>query len=218
MSSAISERPAPASPPPVLLLGSASPRRRLILETLGASVEVLAPGVDELHDPGDACGTVTHNALAKHAWCRRRDPGRWILTADTVVEFEGRALGKPRDLDEARAMLLGYSGRRQTVHTAVALSAPDAPPDLLRDVSVVQFQRLSATQVDRYVRQVRPLDRAGAYDIHRYGHLIVERFEGSFTNVMGLPAEPVRDWLRATGFALDPAGRILAPPDWGVPA
>ncbi len=200
---------------PVLLLGSASPRRQLILETLRVPVEVVVSEVEEVHDLHHAQRTVTHNARLKHAWCRERHPGRWTLTADTVVEFEGRVLGKPRDLEEARSMLLGYSGKCQTVHTAVALSGPKGRPDLLLETTRVRFQVLTAAQVDQYVLRVLPLDRAGAYDIHRFGHLIVERFDGSFTNVMGLPGEAVRDWLSGAGYPLDPRGRLVEPPRLG---
>ena len=112
-----------------------------------------------------------------------------ILSADTIVWLDGRIYGKPRDLDEAREFLRGLSGRTHSVFTGVAL---DGDVKVVR--SDVKFRVLSESDVDEYVMSVRPLDRAGAYDIDERGDLIVESYTGSYENIMGLPVEPLKEW------------------------
>ena len=103
--------------------------------------------------------------------------------------LDGRIYGKPRDLDEAREFLRGLSGRTHSVFTGVAL---DGDVRVVR--SDVKFCALSESDVEGYVMSVRPLDRAGAYDIDERGDLIVESYTGSYENIMGLPVEPLKEW------------------------
>ena len=112
-----------------------------------------------------------------------------ILSADTIVWLDGRIYGKPRDLDEAREFLRWLSGRTHSVFTGVAL---DGDVRVVR--SDVKFRALSESDVEEYVMSVRPLDRAGAYDIDERGDLIVESYTGSYENIMGLPVEPLKEW------------------------
>ena len=184
-----------------LVVGSISPRRHNLLRQLGLSFEVLAADADEIHDSNDPVGTVVHNALAKHAACRRLRPDACLLTADTLVLFAGRLIGKPRDLPEAAEFLRAFSGRTQTVYTAVALSCPDAEPDVRVEASAVHFRELAETAIQEYLQRTRPLDRAGAYDIDENGDMLIVGFGGSYTNIMGLPIEVVADWFLARGVA-----------------
>ena len=103
--------------------------------------------------------------------------------------LDGEIYGKPRDLDEAREFLRGLSGRTHSVFTGVAL---DGDVRVVR--SDVKFRALSESDVEEYVMSVRPLDRAGAYDIDERGDLIVESYTGSYENIMGLPVEPLKEW------------------------
>jgi len=182
------------------IAGTASPRRHRILTQLGVDFTIFLPDCAEIHDVQNPVKTVTANALAKHSVCARNDAEAWILTADTVVEFEGRCLGKPTDPDDARRMLLSYSGKPQTVFTAVALSAPQQAPDLRIVASAVQFKPYGAEVVEAYLTRAHPYDRAGAYDIDASGDMLIAAYTGSLTNIMGLPAESVSDWLRANAY------------------
>ncbi len=182
-----------------LVVGSVSPRRHNLLRQAGLAFEVLATDVREIHDENDPVGTVVHNALAKHAACRRLRPEACLLTADTLVLFAGRLIGKPRDLDEAAEFLRGFAGRTQTVYTAVALSLPGTDPDVRVEASAVHFRPLSETIIQEYLQRTRPLDRAGAYDIDENGDMLITGFGGSYTNIMGLPMETVIDWFLARG-------------------
>jgi septum formation protein len=181
-----------------VLLGSASPRRAKILASLGVRFEILVPRVNEA-DGGDPCDTVRRNALSKLDWCRSRQPVRRILTADTVVVWDGKPVGKPASLAEARRWLLSFSGQDQEVLTGIAYL--DGRGRVRNDVvrSVVRFRALGDGVVDAYLAQVNPLDKAGGYDIDQHGELLIAGWEGSHTNIMGLPVERLTEWLREDG-------------------
>ena len=197
-----------------LILASGSPRRAKILRDLGVEFEIVkteAPEVSIHHDP---VRTVTENALAQlnAAVAQERDPpeveGRTILAADTIVWFNGKIYGKPRDLAEAKAFLRELSGQTHTVFTGVACVGSAIPANaqstqaatILKSLapttacarSHVTFRQLSDAAIDEYVARVRPLDRAGAYDIDENGDLIVASYDGEYENIMGLPVEPLR--------------------------
>lgn len=187
------------SPAP-LLLASLSPRRRAILSALGVTFDTVNPVCDELHDSGAPAATVTENARRKALSVLAQRPDAFIIAADTVVSFAGRALGKPTSLEEARAWLLRYAGRRQQVYTAVAFVVPgQSAPEVFTEVTSVRFADYGEETVDRYLAAVRPLDRAGAYDINEHGDWLIAGWVGSYSNVMGLPKGLVRLWLKAHG-------------------
>lgn len=177
------------------ILASASPRRRRILDALGVAYRCVAPEVEEVRLPMDAAGTARRNALLKHAWCRARFPDAWILSADTVIEFAGGCVSKPHSVEQARAFLRMFSGKTQTVMTAVALSGPDFAAEVKTAESRVTFRTLADRDIDVYLQRVDPLDKAGGYNIDQHGELIIEALSGSHSNVMGLPRGLVRDWL-----------------------
>jgi septum formation protein len=181
-----------------LILASASARRRKILSELGVRFSVLCPPDDE-ESGGPPDRTVRTNSLRKLLWCRKIRPSNRILAADTVVVFGGAAIGKPRDRSEAASWFRAFSGREQVVITGVAYL--DRLGVVREDVvsSVVCFRDLSDGDIARYLDVVDPLDKAGGYDIDQSRELIVERWEGSRTNIMGLPVELVAVWLREDG-------------------
>ena len=186
---------------PALLLASASARRWAVLADLGANFLSRPADADEprLADP---VASVRAAALAKHnAAAKSAEPALAVLAADTLVECGGRTIGKPRDRADAIATLLFLSGREHRVHTAVALSAPGAhaAPDLFVETTRVRFRALSRDDAASYLDEARTLDRAGAYDIATLGDRVVAALDGSFTNVMGLPAEAVAPRLARLG-------------------
>ena len=188
--------------PAPFIAATASPRRHRILADLGVAFEVFVPDCPEIHDDADAVRTVSVNALAKHAACARLHPDAWILAADTVVAFAGRCIGKPTSPQDARAMLLAFSGATQDVFTAVAMSAPGHATELRVVASSVTFRALDDAAVAAYLETAQTFDRAGGYDIATHGERIIASHAGSYTNIMGLPAETVRDWLLANGHPL----------------
>ena len=114
-----------------------------------------------------------------------------VIAADTIVVLDGRVYGKPRSAAEAADMLRALSGRTHEVYTGVCVLRGGV--ELCRcDRSLVTFRALSEAAIDEYVARVRPLDRAGAYDIDENGDLIVASYTGEYENIMGLPVEPLR--------------------------
>lgn len=172
-----------------LTLASQSPRRAKILADLGVAFDVVKTDAPEVSLPHDPEGTVLANARAKLLACGRAP----ALAADTIVWFAGKIYGKPRDVAEAKAFLRELSGNTHIVFTGVAYLAQSPAPILTACArSEVHFRALSDATIDEYIARVRPLDRAGAYDIDESGDLIVDSYTGEYENIMGLPVEPLR--------------------------
>jgi nucleoside triphosphate pyrophosphatase len=186
---------------PRLVLGSASPRRAALLRELGAEFTVRASNAPEIAAPGESAAEFARRAAReKGAAVAQESDGAWVLSADTVVVLDGVALGKPSDAADARRMLQRLSGREHEVLTAVALTAPAGTPAaelLVR--SAVAFRTLSPADIDAYVATGEPLDKAGAYGIQGGAAAFVAHVGGSYTNVVGLPIDEVRDLLARFG-------------------
>lgn len=176
---------------PTLLLASNSPRRRDLLREAGFDFEVFAPQATERFDVDLTLRELTaFNALRKAMATARLRPNNVVLAADTLVTIDGQVLGKPKDKNEAVAMLQRLSGRAHEVWTSVFIShLADAKSTSFHDISRVQFRRLSHNGIDNYLARVNPLDKAGAYAAQGFGSEIIEKIDGSFTNVVGLPME-----------------------------
>jgi septum formation protein len=186
---------------PQLILASASPRRRELLASLGLQFEVMPAEVVE-HEAEDSepRAMVRHNATLKAEWVAARRPEALVLGADTTVFIEGQVLNKPRDLAEARAMLLRLSGRTHTVYTGLAVRR--GCDHLAADTGVaseVIFKVLDRNVIDRYFSLVNPLDKAGAYAIQEGADLIIDGWRGSYSNVVGLPVEETKQILTRCG-------------------
>ena len=173
------------------ILASKSPRRAKILSDHGWIFTVEPTEAEEVSIPCAPKRTVLVNAARKLKACRKAHPDAEIVAADTIVWFNGRIYGKPRDLDEARRFLRELSGQTHSVFTGVAYCLPGGALQTEIVESRVTFRKLSENLIRRYVESVRPTDRAGAYDIDESGDLIVESYTGSYENIMGLPMEPL---------------------------
>lgn len=180
----------------MMILASKSPRRAKILADHGLSFMVEPTEADEVSIPRAPKRTVLVNAARKLKACRSLHPEASVIAADTIVWFDGRIYGKPRDLEEARSFLRELSGNTHSVFTGVAFCRPDGPLQTAVVESRVTFRKLSEELVAQYVESVRPTDRAGAYDIDESGDLIVAGYTGSYENIMGLPMEPLSGWLQ----------------------
>lgn len=185
-----------------MILASTSPRRRELLTRLGASFRVESPtGVVEWEaTDADPAELVRHNAELKGRAVAARFPGHPVLSADTTVSVDGVVLNKPSDLDDARRMLRMLSGRPHEVFTGVGFFwNTKGLAEVLVERSFVVFKPLSDKDIETYISLVNVLDKAGAYGVQEHHDLIVERFEGSFSNIMGLPVERVGEMLRRQG-------------------
>lgn len=185
-----------------LILASVSPRRAKLLAELEVAFTVVPSEVAE--DPGETLGPremVLHNARLKGRSVAARFPEHVVLAADTTVFIDDRILNKPRDLDEAWEMLRRLSGRRHTVFTGLFLKGPKAPFELEERVeSHVVFRELTDETIARYLQRVNPLDKAGGYGIQEESREIIERYDGSLSNIIGLPLDEAKRALEAFGF------------------
>lgn len=186
-----------------LILASASPRRRELLGTLGLDFQVEVADVDESILEGEsptAYVARTARAKAEAIVARRRALGRAevVLAADTTVVVDGQILAKPEDDADARRMLTLLAGRTHQVLTAIVVISPSG---VCADVieTRVTFRALDARAIAAYVASGEPRDKAGAYGIQGLAMGFVTRIEGSYTNVVGLPAAEVITLLERAG-------------------
>ncbi len=192
-----------------LILASASPRRRELLEQIGVSFVIESSDVEEVVDaslPPEQ--QVQSLALQKAQAVARKHTEGLVLGADTVVVNEGKLLGKPRDTAEAKAMLAALSGKWHQVMTAVALvdaaMGENQTQNVWTSVEItnVKFRELTEDDIAAYVATKESMDKAGAYGIQGYGALLVEKIEGCYNNVVGLPLQQVAAGLRTWGINL----------------
>ncbi len=182
---------------PSFILASGSPRRHELLEQLGARFQVETASMKELEDPNftprELCRA---NAFRKAQVVAMRHPAKLVIGADTLVHVDNETFGKPASLSVARRMLRRLSGRSHEVTTACCLVQWRPPRRVVFDeTTLVRFAALSDRQIHNYLAAIDPLDKAGAYAIQEHGEWIVEALEGSFTNVVGLPVERLREEL-----------------------
>lgn len=185
---------------PSLILASASPRRRALIEEAGYAFEVVAPeGVQEVAPPHLSPGeTVLANARAKALAVLRRHPGAVVIGVDTEVFFEGQVLGKPVDMQAAFEMLRRLNGRTHEVYSGVWLVTRWRERAFV-EVTRVRFHRRSDDELRCYLARIGPLDKAGAYAAQEDRGEMIDQVEGSFSNVIGLPMGRLRTELRAFG-------------------
>ncbi|HUX67244.1 MAG TPA: Maf family protein [Terriglobales bacterium] len=187
------------SPPARLVLASASPRRRELLEAAGFEVEVRPAPLDETPLPGEAAADYVLR-LARAKARALAAPGL-VLGADTVVVVDGDLLGKPASDAEAAAMLARLAGREHQVLTGVCLRDPARNREAARaETTRVWFAPLSPQEIADYVQSGEPRDKAGAYAIQGRAARFIPRIEGSYSNVVGLPLATVWDlWRQLAG-------------------
>ena len=184
----------------MIVLASASPRRRHLLETLGIAHVVEPADVEEERLPGEVPEAMAVRlARAKASAVAARRPDDLVLAADTVVAIDDHVLGKPADTEDAKRMLAMLSGHRHRVITGVALAWPEGTVLERYDVTEVWFRELSADTIAAYVATGEPMDKAGSYGVQGYGAVLVERVDGDFFSVMGLPVRLVVDLLEEAG-------------------
>lgn len=190
-----------------LLLGSASPRRREILQTLRIPTIVVPGRADEQRRPGEQASTyierVVREKLASVAAKAHEQPGvGGLLVADTIVLLGDQVLGKPATMAEAEHMLRQLSGRAHEVWTRFAIARPNDASHAAHEQTVVtkvHFRNLSEAEIHGYAASGEGLDKAGAYAVQGLGAFAVRRIEGSYANVVGLPACEVIEALEQVG-------------------
>jgi MAF protein len=204
---------------PALILASSSPRRRALLAELGLDFTVVAADVDERAYPGESpADLVVRLSQSKGRVIAEQHPGALVLAADTVVVLENEILGKPADPAQAVEMLSALRGRMHYVYTAVSLLRADGRargPALATRLSCskVWIRNFTDDEIRDYVATGDPLDKAGAYAIQHPRFFPVERWDGCYTAIMGLPLAAVAELLSQAG--VSPAAG-LPPADGNV--
>ena len=186
---------------PGLILASTSPRRSHLLSESGFAFRVRTTEVSELHDPSmDPAGLVEFNARLKTRPVAALHPDCVVVGADTVVALGPRIFGKPTSLAEAVLMLEELNGREHAVYTGVCVAHHGAGKEsVFVERTSVRFLHLSAAQRLAYLERINPLDKAGAYAAQDDNGELIAGFEGSFSNVIGLPMETLVVRLAALG-------------------
>lgn len=185
-----------------LVLGSGSPRRRLLLSMAGFEFDVVAPDIDEARRDGEAPEEyVTRIAAEKaNAVAAGQSPGTRVLGLDTSVVLDGQFYGKPVDEGDAAEMLLSLAGRTHTVYTGYALVIAGKPgQDGGIDAARVSMRDVSDTEATEYAATGEPLDKAGAYALQGSGQAFVDHVEGLRSTVIGLPLDHIVELLLRHG-------------------
>lgn len=186
-----------------LVLASASPRRAQLLKEHGYTFEVIAPPLEEPARLSDGLSPVQlAEALSffKARSVAETIPDGWVLGADTIATLHGEVFGKPRDRHDARRILRSISGTSHQVVTGVSLVEAGGGRRLIRhDITTVVMRALSDRELDDYLDSNEWVGKAGAYGIQDHGDAFVERVEGSFTNVVGLPMERLAGMIAEFG-------------------
>jgi septum formation protein len=186
-----------------LVLASASPRRKELLEQIGVDFDVLPVDMDESMLPGEAVlehvqRLATAKARLGYERAATQPNNLAVLAADTVVEVDGEVLGKPQNSRQAAAFLARLSGKKHKVHTAVAVVTGEHELNALSS-SEVEFAELTQSQINAYIETGEPVDKAGAYAIQGLAACFVVRLHGSYSGVMGLPIYETANLLAACG-------------------
>lgn len=181
-----------------IILGSASPRRQELLKSLGFEFLIKPVKVDESIWPKDLEAQEVPLYLAKlksDAYDEELKENDLLLTSDTIVWCEGKVLNKPANFAEGKAMLETLSGKMHEVFTAVCLRSA-SKQTMFFDVTKVYFKELKTEEIEYYLTNFNPYDKAGAYGAQDWiGYIGIERIEGSFYNVMGLPVKQLYEEL-----------------------
>jgi septum formation protein len=187
-----------------LILASSSPRRNELLALLGLVFEIYPSEFHELPSVGlSPLEQVKHFALEKARAVAKIHARAYVLGSDTVIELDGQLLGKPRDLADARTMLRALAGRSHHVHTAVALINREHNHEMAQVVTAEVRMKPDVGQLyERYLASRESLGKAGSYAIQGLGGDLVERIEGDYTTVVGLPLKLVAGLLQSIGYPI----------------
>ena len=178
-----------------IILASSSPRRKRLMLEAGFNFEIIVSDAEEISEkfmiPWDL---TVQNAQIKASPIAQNNQEKIVIGADTVVSLDNEIFGKPSDMEEAVKMLARLSGRTHIVTTGVCIIQKEKNETFYVNTEVT-FKPLSGKEISQYVKVINPLDKAGAYAAQDHGELIIEKYSGSFTNVVGLPMSEVKEAL-----------------------
>ena len=187
-----------------VILASTSPRRRELLALLGIAFEIIPPVAEEIPSPGlSPREQAKQFALDKALSIARRHPDDLVLGSDTVIEIDGTLVGKPQDLDDAETMLRQLRGRSHHVHTGIALIHEAAYVTIVHvETALVRMTPFTDQELRRYLETGESLGKAGAYSIQGEAARFIEKIEGDYPTIVGLPLRQTADLLEQQGVVL----------------
>lgn len=183
------------------ILASSSPRRFELLRQIGLSFQSISPSVDESTDASDPMEIVSILSARKAAVVSERNPLSVVIAADTVVAVDDTVLGKPKNEADAARMLRFLSGRSHEVYTGITVVYQGRTETAICRTEVF-FRPLTDAEILAYLRTGEPLDKAGSYGIQGKGAVFVERIDGDYSNVVGLPLSLLYDLLKEFGIEI----------------
>lgn len=187
-----------------LILASASPRRKQLLEQIGLSFDIDASNIDEIVDPKlTPRQQVESFSLQKAQAIAPKYKSAVILAADTMVTIDGEVLGKPKDTEDAIRMLNTLSGRKHMIVTGFTLIDSDTGKIVTQSSTLtVWFRKLSQREIDAFIEKDKPFDKAGAYAVHETAAIFIKKVEGDFFGAVGLPLFAVVKELKQFGITV----------------
>ncbi|MEE2808565.1 MAG: Maf family protein [Verrucomicrobiota bacterium] len=179
-----------------LLLASSSPRRHQLMDEAGYQFEICCSNVEEISDESmNAVELTIANAKLKADPVSNANPDSIVIGADTVVSLDKKIFGKPANLKHASVMLAQLAGRTHNVTTGVSILSLNQKISF-HVITEVTFKPLSKTEILQYLNLINPLDKAGSYAAQEHGSFIIDKYSGSYTNVVGLPMDELTKALR----------------------
>jgi len=193
-----------------LILASSSPRRKELLEEIGLQFEVIPGNVREVVTEGESpINHVVRLAKEKALAVAVNLTDSWVIGADTIVLLDGEILGKPAGVEDACRMLLKLNGKKHRVITGFCIHDIDRGETITSYVeTIVTFNEVSEEEILNYIKTGEPFDKAGGYAIQGMGSFLVKEIEGSYTNVVGLPVDELKEVLKRLG-VIRSTGRSL---------
>jgi septum formation protein len=184
-----------------IILASASPRRKELLEKIGLKFEVEPSNyAEDMHSKLNPDELARAISLGKARAVASKHKNAIVIAADTFIVFRGKIMGKPNTEAKARKMLMTLKGKSHSVITGFTIMDTEENKVLTKSVeTVIHIKKLTPKEIDAYVKSKEPLDKAGAYAIQGLGSVIVERIEGDYFNVMGLPLSALAESLKEFG-------------------
>ncbi len=185
-----------------VILASGSPRRADLLRKIRLDFIIVPANVKEINELNDLSieQIAQKNALMKAMALANKFTNSLIIGADTIVFFENKLIGKPKNAEDAKKMLKGFSGKWHSVYTGIALVETNTKKQIVDfEKTKVKFKKLSEKEITDYIATREPRDMAGAYAIQGKGKFLIEKIEGSYTNIVGLPMEKLCARLKEAG-------------------
>lgn len=192
-----------------MILASKSPRRKEILENFGFNLKIATENVDEVSDKIEITDQIMDISRKKTIAVAVKNPDEYVVGADTVVELDGKILGKPKDSKDAFDMLRALSGKKNRVITAYTIICLNKNIEINNyETTDVYFKELKDEEINWYIGTLEPMDKAGAYGVQGKGAVFVDRIDGDFFGVVGFPIGKFIENLKRIGVSLEEVGNI----------